>query len=221
MSNKSTQKHHVLMGDVTGSSKRRAADVAQSIEDATKKVNSVFEEQILSPLTVTLGDEFQGVIASASATFEIIKLLQDRIFAQNLPPLHFSWVYGNIDTPINPEIAHGMLGPALTTARKNLTRKDRDRPDIQVDLSDGDTTSILQNTLFARDEISSRWKQKDAGLIKDFKKEIEVKYIAERHDRDTSSIYRRRETLMIDAYLALTQAASAAAHKFDVETGHI
>ncbi len=220
MSDKPTQNHHILMGDVTGSSRLNSSDVAYTVTQATKIANGQMKDKILSPLTVTLGDEFQGVIASATDTLKTILMLRNRIYEHKLPDLHFSWVYGPIETAINPEIAHGMLGPALTKARKNLTRKDRMRPQVQVDLGDNNFSTILNNTLLAMMDISGRWKSKDALLISDFLHGIEVKNIAARHDRDTSSIYRRRETLMIDAYMALADAALAAAGQFDMETGH-
>lgn len=221
MSKNTAQNYHVLMGDVTGSSKLNSKQVAVSVKHATDLANKRLKMNILSPLTVTLGDEFQGILGSATATLEAILFLHNRIDAENLPDMHFSWVYGAIETEINPEIAHGMLGPALTTARKNLTRKDRARPEIQVDLGEGHLTTILQDTLFVMTEISGKWKSKDAALISDFLNGVETKHIAERHGRDTSSIYRRRDTLMIDAYLALGRAARAAAAQFDMETDHI
>lgn len=207
MSTKTAQTYHVLMGDVTNSATRAAVPLADTLNTLTANTNTAYKADILSPLTVTLGDEFQGITASASATLDIIFHLETETRIQNLPPLHYAWVQGAIDTPINTKIAHGMLGPALTKARKLLTRKDRDRPKIQINTPDPDHTAALQNILIALTAISDRWNPRDNLFIQDLLSGLDVRSIAEIHDRDTSSIYRRRETLMIDPYLALQNAA--------------
>ena len=220
MRKNAAQNYHVLMGDVTGSSKLSSAEVAKSVRQVTETANDVFADRILSPLTVTLGDEFQGVMATAIDTLDLMLYLHRYIFEHDLPELHFAWVYGPIETQINAQIAHGMLGPALTRARKLLTRKDRQRPDIQVDLHSPHMTKIMQNTLFAMTTITNDWKQKDAALITDLIEGDEIKAVAARHNRDTSSIYRRRETLMIAPYIALSEAARATAILHDETKNH-
>jgi len=169
---------------------------------------------------VTLGDEFQGITRSATAALNTVFTLQQMTRLGLLPALHYSWVFGPIDTDINPEIAHGMLGPALSDARRQLTRKDRDRPEIHVELFDLDLTGIMKNTLRAMHDISNRWKPEDFDLIEDLLGETPITEVAKLHDRDTSSVYRRRETLMTETYKALEIAALSAAIKHDTEFGN-
>lgn len=220
MRKSSSPSYHVLMGDVTGSSQRNATDVAAMVRTVSAQANTRFADAILSPLTVTLGDEFQGVLGTAADTLKVLFFLRETVFKDNLAPLHFSWVFGPIDTPINPKIAHEMIGPALTNARKMLTRKDRARPDIQVDLGNPRQTALMNNVLFALSAIAADWKHKDAALITDLIEGVDISAVAKRHGRDTSSVYRRRETLMIAPYLALKDAATELAALHDEAHAH-
>ena len=208
------------MGDITGSSKLEGQSSSESLIKATNEVNARLKDEILSPFTVTLGDEFQGVTGSATAALNTIFTLQQMTRLGLLPELHYAWVFGPIDTKINAEIAHGMLGPALSDARRNLTRKDRDRPETHVELFDLELTSIMKNTLRAMHDISNRWKQEDLDLIEDLLGDTPITEVAKIHQRDTSSVYRRRETLMTETYKALEIAALSTAIKHDTEFGN-
>lgn len=208
------------MGDLTGSSDAPSEDVATQLRAVVAGVNEAFAEDILSPLTVTLGDEFQGVARSAKAAVGMIFAFERAWIDRRVPDLHYSWVWGPVATEINREIAHGMMGPALTDARAMLTRKDRDREKVQVALADrsrgGDT---LQDVFLGLTGISNRWKDKDFALVSDLLDMSDISRVAERHDRDTSSIYRRRESLMIEPYQALERALTTLADQIDRETG--
>ncbi|WP_295885302.1 SatD family protein [uncultured Thiohalocapsa sp.] len=75
--------------------------------------------ELLSPYTLTLGDEFQVVPARAAGLFG--DLLQ---VAADLAPvaLRFALALGDIDTAINPQQAIGMDGSAFHRARDGITR---------------------------------------------------------------------------------------------------
>ena len=202
---------HIFMGDVSNSAAKDAPALADDLRAAVAEINTRFATRLLSPLTVTLGDEFQGLPDSAETTIAILFALETLIRDGRLPALHYAWVHGTIDTAINPDIAHGMLGPGLSRARALLTRKDRDRPVLQTQMPAPALTTLYDTTAAALFAISARWNPRDYRLISDLLSGQEIKDIAAAHDRDTSSVYRRRDTLMIDAYADLQQAMTTLA----------
>jgi hypothetical protein len=128
----------ILMGDVVGSRTLESQSVQRSLSNAVEAINAQFSSpknskkasrsQILSPLTITLGDEFQGVVSDLAAAVQILFAFEEYRIRGSLPfRLHFVTYVGPIDTELNREIAYGMLGPGLTHARALLTKKGRGR----------------------------------------------------------------------------------------------
>ena len=87
----------------------------------TLKANQQFKSQIISPLTITLGDEFQGIVDTVQTLFELVFFLEEqRIEAGYTFQLRYSLVYGEIETKVNTKIAYEMYGSGLTQAREGL-----------------------------------------------------------------------------------------------------
>ncbi|QGZ96508.1 SatD family protein [Terricaulis silvestris] len=116
----------VLMGDIVGSeaapSVRRMHQVFNS---AVAGANRKHAAAIVSPLTITLGDEFQGLVRTLSAALEValalrLKLLQGGVRCR--------FVIGavKVETPVNTTRAWNMMGPGLADARARLNQKDVD-----------------------------------------------------------------------------------------------
>ncbi len=129
--------YFILMGDVIDSASQDGPSLATRLHTLVAAVNAERRDEILSPLTVTLGDEFQGVCTSLSAASDVIQQCNRHILRQGKPfELRYVLYQGEIETPLNQEIAHGMLGEGLTRARQLLSRKDMSRPRTQIVLED-------------------------------------------------------------------------------------
>lgn len=207
---------NILMGDVTGSRGHDAQMLKRVLASMTTDFNAAFKPALLSPLTVTLGDEFQGVLASfedlvrALAWLEIRRLEEEWRFR-----LHFSAVRGEIDTEINPDIAHGMLGRGLTRAREMLTRKARGRPNYQFETTPPFAGEVLGDIFEAIDFIVARWSRKDFKLIAALISNPSDAEVGEMVSKTRQQIYKRRRTLGIDAYNHLYAAALRVAGELD------
>ena len=130
-----------------------------------EECNRAYREKLLSPFTITLGDEFQGVADSLRNAVEAILFLEDRLLTVHPAfSLRYVLVYGAIDTPVNPDIAHGMAGPGLTAAREALARKRRGRLRFQLDIPDHPYSEEMQMLFRLLELLSAHWKQKDYGL---------------------------------------------------------
>ncbi len=207
----------VVMGDVTGSSKLPGDVVMRAFRELIVRCQDDLADRILSPLTITLGDEFQGIVADRRGLFEVIFNIEDARLAAGLPfDLHYAGEVGAIDTPLNRKSAHGMLGPALTAARKRLTDKSPNRKKYAVSLGRSRLQPVLDGLLAALEGLESRWRQKDFELVADLLAERPVKMIAAAHSRDTTSVYRRRQSLRITDYLGLRAAVLALAGYIDL-----
>lgn len=204
------QNNIILMGDVTASSRREAGRVRDWLAGVVATINDTQADDIRSPLTVTLGDEFQGVVASAEAAMRIVFAL-DALCLEADPPidLHYVILEGGIETPINPDIAHGMLGPGLTRARQLLTAKPtqkRRRTRCTIELGDVTLTAAAADILLALEGLLARWNDVERPYAAVLLEEPDDSVAADRLDRDRTSVYRRRRTLLVEEYRALQSA---------------
>ena len=108
----------VLIGDIIAS--KEIADrlnFQKRFTDVLDKSNKTYYNSMISPLTPTIGDEFQTVLWEATNLFNIIALIE-----RDLPEisLRYGIGLGKIDTEINSQSATGMDGPAFHFARMSV-----------------------------------------------------------------------------------------------------
>lgn len=65
------------MADVIKSRKGKGLEIAKRLKLLSDSINKSFKKEILSPLTITLGDEFQGVVSSPKSGKEVIVSLKN------------------------------------------------------------------------------------------------------------------------------------------------
>ncbi len=75
---------HILMGYVIGSSKQDARQLRKEFMGLVSSLNKKLKHDIISPYTVTLGDEFQGIGASLHAVIEAIFYMEESILRKGL-----------------------------------------------------------------------------------------------------------------------------------------
>ena len=108
-----------FIGDISASrdleaDERRA--VQERLGDFLDRLNRELGEAVLAEFTITVGDEFQGLLVRPGTVPELMWRLRDR-----LPELRF-WTgigFGGLDTELE-ERAIGMDGPAFHRARQAL-----------------------------------------------------------------------------------------------------
>ncbi|MFC4930047.1 SatD family protein [Massilia sp. GCM10023247] len=194
--------HYIVMADVVRSTSYDGNELMGEFKRIVEECNYAHRDTLLSPFTITLGDEFQGVAASLSAAVDSILFLEDRtLTVQPVFSLRYVLVYGAIDTPINPTIAHGMVGSGLTSAREMLTKKRRGRPRFQLDLGGGAYTEELRMVFRLLELLSTHWKEKDYILIRELLWGSDDKEVALRFGKTASQIWKRKKTLQIEEYL--------------------
>ena len=136
----------VLIGDIIASKKiKDRFAVQKKLTNAFKKINSS-NKNIISPFTITLGDEFQAVYNSAESLFKDIWWINEAIYPVKI---RYSIAVGEITTELNKAQAIGMDGPAFYYARKGL--EDLKRTNFIFNFSEDEEKydlHLVQQTLF-------------------------------------------------------------------------
>jgi hypothetical protein len=108
-----------VIGDVVGSrSVRDRSHLQAQLQGALDAVNRARRKLLISPCTITLGDEFQAVYRSADSLFSDFWMIMHELYPVKL---RFSVGVGPLTTPLNRQRAIGMDGPAFYAARAGLT----------------------------------------------------------------------------------------------------
>lgn len=199
------KRHIIIMADVVRSRKMDQDILHDSLNDCISEVNQIFKREIQSPLTITLGDEFQGIVKSAEAACRILFHIDEYTRNQELAyELRFAINYGVVETKVNPKSAHNMLGKGLTQTRElleGMSRKQRDRFRIRV--ADERLDTSMENILNVYDGIVNSWNlKKDKETIKTLIKYPKDDEAANVLNKTRQQIWKRRATLLIDEYVA-------------------
>ncbi|MTI22721.1 hypothetical protein E1176_16940 [Fulvivirga sp. RKSG066] len=194
-------KAFIIMADIISSSAHNGQELMGDFKKIVKDVNSRYNKEIISPLTITLGDEFQGVVSDLMAAVQIIFALDEKLLKNdNDFNLRYIVNYGEIDTEINKKIAHEMLGEGLTKARKGLEQmKSEDRETLIMGIEDSKLTKLNLALQLYR-SIYNDWHKKDRQLVFDFLQMDDYKKLAEKYSKDPSSMWRKRRSLKIEDF---------------------
>lgn len=138
---KKQHSYPIFMGDVVNSSDYDGELLSKGLKELVESTNKKFSKDILSPLTITLGDEFQGVLNSVSTGIDLLFHLEEELLITEPDfKLHYVLLLGEIETEINPDIAYEMMGKGLTEARKMLSSKKRNRKRFRFKLQNKEQT---------------------------------------------------------------------------------
>lgn len=189
------------MGDVVNSSDYDGEALSKGLKELVENTNTKFSETILSPLTITLGDEFQGILRSVSSGIDLLFHFEEELLKTEPDfKLHYVLLLGEIETEINPDIAYEMMGEGLTEARKLLSTKKRNRKRFRFKLQNKEQTEQLSRIFEVLDTIILNWKKEDYPLILDMINNDNNSEVGELHDKNRDQIWKRRKTLMINEY---------------------
>jgi len=201
-----TDNYYILMGDVISSSKFDQKELSKNLKLLVESCNESLKSSILSPYTITLGDEFQGIASSLSSAVESIFYFEEQCLKNEYSfKLHYALLYGEISTEINREIAYEMMGSGLSNARELLTKKSRSRKRFKFDLADKNLTTQLMRLFEVADSIIQSWKTEDYQLIYDMIKIENNSEVAALHNKNRDQIWKRRKNLMVKDYNLLKE----------------
>ena len=147
-----------LIGDLIESKQLKNRKQAQKdLQDMMAVLNQDYQDYLVSPFTVTTGDEFQALLRPNP---EIMQLL-DQIALGFPHPIRFGLGLGEIVTDINREHSIGADGPAYWRARAAIDviheKNDYGSSRIAVSLGDEELSQAVNTVLAATSFIQSKW----------------------------------------------------------------
>lgn len=197
---------YILMGDIVGSSTYKASKLRREFMEIVSSCNKTLEGEILSPYTVTLGDEFQGVARTLRGLFDAVFYLEEISLLKRLRfKVRYVGLYGEIDTPINRMKAHGMMGAGLTRSREMLSAKRRGKPRFQFELPEAQMTKELNLLFLVIDGIMAKWDPDDGPLILDMIANNNNVEVGKKHKKNRTQIWKRRKNMLIEEFQALKE----------------
>lgn len=195
-------KHFILMGDIIGSSNYEYNEL-KNLKKSIDAVNKVYD--FISPLTITLGDEFQGIVRSLQQGIKAIFKIEELLIKADYPfELRYSLGFGEIITPVNSEIAHGMYGQGLTKTRSILEgSKKNKRRRFDIWLPNEKFNEVLSDSLFVYQSFLDNWNKKDLEVVSKFYESRDYKEVAKLLNKRSDQIWKREKNLRIREYFEI------------------
>ncbi len=161
-----------IIGDLIDS--RKILDRKQvqiNLKEALEKINTKYDAHIASKFTITLGDEFQGLLTRGSPILSIVSQIEQALFPQKV---RFGVGIGGMTTDINKEQALGSDGPAYYHAREAVNylkegEKKKESPAADIRLIMGRKNSpiveLLNTLLFLMTAVKDSWTDRQRETI--------------------------------------------------------
>ncbi|EHI75233.1 putative satD protein [Streptococcus criceti] len=205
-----------LIGDIINSKELKdRAQVQEQLLGLMQAINKDYASVIVSPFTVTTGDEFQALLRPSDNIFQII----DNIQMQLLPvQIRFGLGLGEMLTPINDKQSIGSDGPAFWWAREAINHV-HDKTDYgvaRIALScDNQLIQESVNSLLASgDFIKSKWTANQLAILKalleqqSYQEQFEHQMIADALGIKPSGFSKRLKASGLKHYLRSRKAAA-------------
>ncbi len=193
------------MADIQDSGSKNSINIMDFFRQIVDEINAVFKKNIESPLTITLGDEFQGVVKNVPNAISIIYYIEELIVKNNIDfKLRYVINEGKIDTEINPIRSYEMLGKGLTDARNQLNELKKTKSRFFISLNSQPKNIVLNESFLVFQNIIDDWNiKKDQEILAHFIDLEDYKKVALAVNRDKSQIWKRNKNLNIDSYFAI------------------
>ena len=205
----------VIMGDLVKS--RGAGSIAAlhaAFNTAIARTNSESNAALLSPLTITLGDEFQGLTHTVSDAATVARQLRYDLLRQDIS-CRFVIGLAKLETPVNSDKAWNMMGDGLATARTMLNDKS-DALIYKVSLPHHPLHQTLLNALGAGlGMIERNWTAQQQHDIMAMMDGTAPSALAQERGVTVHSIYKVRSSGEFDTYVTQWQAMMSGLQDID------
>ena len=150
-----------IIGDIVKSKKIiNRNDVQKKFQKIINEMNLLYKNSIASNFTITLGDEFQGLLFKPAKSYNIVKEISIK-----MEPIKFVYGIGigEITTEINKEISIGSDGSAYHYARNMVNKAKKKKPSICY-YGSGKSDELINSLIYFIQSCSERRtvKQKQA-----------------------------------------------------------
>lgn len=159
--------YFAIIGDIIGSKKlENRFSVQEKLTGILDQVNKEYAEDIASNFTITIGDEFQGLLTRGVRSMEIIDKIR---ISMDPVDIRFGIGIGEIRTRIN-KLSIGADGPAYWNAREAISEihSDNDYGKAKIMISADENRNmvkVMNETLRLCDHIESRWRDTQREVV--------------------------------------------------------
>jgi hypothetical protein len=196
-----------LIGDMVAS--KELPDRRQDqmrLEAVSRKLNADRKRySLISPITITLGDEFQALFGDGDGFWSCIFELEDAMYPVSI---RFALGVGEIVTEINSKSALAMDGPAFHRARAAMSQMKKDKVLYRVD----GLVSSQQLVNHALDLLSHnrvKWKEKRLGVFAGLLAGRSIGQITKKLDISEQAVYRNIRDGALEPIQGILSEASA------------
>jgi len=209
----------VVMGDLVRSETTLAPEpLHDTFNRAVDAQNRTHAAALVSPLTITLGDEFQGLVRSLAQAAAIVRDLRLALLAQRVD-CRFVIGLVQIKTRLNPDKAWNMMGPGLARARAVLNEKKQGTL-YRFTVAEGGAFEVMLEALgIGMTAIERRWTDRQRDDITALLGGLSPVELARSRGVSVHSVYKVRASGDIEAYAAQWQAIRAGLAEIDAQKG--
>lgn len=145
--------------------------VQKKMVQTLAKINKKYTDDIAAKFTITLGDEFQGLLSCGTNVLKIITEIENELDDVDI---RFGIGVGDITTPINREIAIGADGPGYYQARraidylkKSEKKKESGKANIRlaIDGKEQETTELVNVIFSLMTAMKSSWTARQREVV--------------------------------------------------------
>lgn len=159
-------------------------------------------EGVVSPYTLTLGDEFQALYEDAGNLFHHIWTVTAAIH-----PVKIRWAIGTgeIDTPVNKKRSLGMDGPAFHKARNGIEILKKEKQLFRVETGDELYDTLANSSLKLLTADLRKWKRNRLLILERLCSGMEVRQIAAELKLSDVAVYKNIHAGNLDAVIEYTE----------------
>ncbi|MEW7119348.1 SatD family protein [Acinetobacter nosocomialis] len=197
---------YILMADIIDSREKDELILMWQFKELVHDINYKYSNKISSPLTITLGDEFQGIISEFENLLKIIFFIEEQIIKKgSFFKLRYAISESDIDhINLNTYASYGMLSEGLIKTREALNHSKKNKSRFNFLLKNMDEKKALKlELLFScyQAKIDS-WDRKDKDIIKEYlDNNRDYKGIASVLNMYDSTIWKKLNRLDIETYI--------------------
>ncbi|MGD8749558.1 MAG: SatD family protein [Balneolaceae bacterium] len=189
----------VLIADIESSKEVKEGERNKLQQKLQGVLENLSRENVglLSPYTITLGDEFQAVFAIADHLFADLFKIQAALHPVTV---RFSLGIGSIVTPINREQAIGMDGPAFHEAREGIKRlkESGDLFGLRMEGEENLSLKVINNSLQLMSHQMRKWNKRRFFILQMIKEGYDYKFITDELEISEVAFYKNKDAGSLD-----------------------
>lgn len=176
-----------IIGDIVSSRKYKDRQKLQhKFQQAMDQINHHYNDHIASNFTITLGDEFQGLLFTPSISYNIIQEIREALSPVQLV---FGVGVGDIETNFSKEISIGSDGPVYHRARDMVMKAKLKGPSLQYSLG-SEEDSLINGLLYFIESCTKKRTKRQKEVIYHYNKNKNQYETAKQLNIDQSTVSR-------------------------------